>query len=130
MYIYYFMIVCIYTRSEQNKDTRFRIRIPVSRNETRHQLPKAETSPASTKCAQHASTIDPLLEASRLSVSSKRLFCAELNFVFINTYIYIYTLKAPRWHQETIAPRPFKRNSFFIEKYPKANLSFEGVLRA
>ena len=38
---------------------------------------------------------------------------------------------APRWHQGTIAPKPLKRNKKKLgEKCPKANHSFEGVVRA
>ena len=37
---------------------------------------------------------------------------------------------ALRWHQGTIAPRALKQKYFLREEFPKANLSFEGVLRA
>ena len=43
---------------------------------------------------------------------------------FLSSYI-----MAPRRHQGTIAPRALK-HFFFLEKGLKANLSFEGVLRA
>jgi len=40
-------------------------------------------------------------------------------------------LMAPRWRQGTIAPRALKKNNKEnVGKWPKANLSFEGVLRA
>ena len=39
-------------------------------------------------------------------------------------------IDGPRWHQGTIAPRALKRiKNKSVEKCPKVNLSFEGVLR-